>query len=215
MLYKLSFIGVVFFIFSIQTLMHDARSGPFVVLRPLYGGRLILLLLANACNVGLAVYGNMHHDKDFATFLLAVLMSNLILYTFFYIVMKVSFHSLTLLKLRYDYDTITSHTITISFLQALSFWIKKKLKTTGPIIFLQSLALFRKVWLDQNFSTSRHNKNLKKINYIKDVVNNFSALLLCKINVFDIFNVVYFFMSPSRAESTASGHFSVSIFLVK
>lgn len=47
-----------------------------------------MLVLANVCNVGLAVWGNMYQN-NFAMFLLAILMSNLILYTFFYIVMKV------------------------------------------------------------------------------------------------------------------------------
>lgn len=56
-----------------------------------------MLVLANLCNVGLAVFGNMYHEENFATFLLAILMSNLILYTFFYIVMKVcTFSSLVL-----------------------------------------------------------------------------------------------------------------------
>jgi len=48
-----------------------------------------MLLLANLCNVGLAVFGNMYHENNFATFLLYILMANLILYTLFYIVMKV------------------------------------------------------------------------------------------------------------------------------
>lgn len=52
-------------------------------------GRFIILIVGNLWNVALAVLGNMHSEKNFATFLLAVLMSNLILYTFFYIVMKV------------------------------------------------------------------------------------------------------------------------------
>ncbi|XP_058803518.1 SID1 transmembrane family member 1-like isoform X2 [Phymastichus coffea] len=70
------------------TMKHDARSGLIYLFRPLYWRRLLLLILCNFCNFGLAVYGNMHHKQDFATYLLQVLMSNLILYTFFYIVMK-------------------------------------------------------------------------------------------------------------------------------
>ncbi|XP_029169765.1 SID1 transmembrane family member 1-like [Nylanderia fulva] len=72
----------------IQTFKHDARCGIWHLLRPLYPARFIMLVLANLCNVGLAVFGNMYHENNFATFLLAILMSNLILYTFFYIVMK-------------------------------------------------------------------------------------------------------------------------------
>lgn len=48
-----------------------------------------MLVVANLCNIGLSVYGNLYHEKNFATFLLAILMSNLILYTLFYIIMKV------------------------------------------------------------------------------------------------------------------------------
>ncbi|XP_011306851.1 SID1 transmembrane family member 1-like [Fopius arisanus] len=72
----------------INTFKHDARSGITNIMRPMYGGRLILLVIANFCNVALAVLGNTHRGKDFATFLLTILMSNLLLYTFFYIVMK-------------------------------------------------------------------------------------------------------------------------------
>ncbi|KAL6257470.1 hypothetical protein P5V15_011040 [Pogonomyrmex californicus] len=68
---------------------HEARCGIWHLLRPLYPARFIMLVLANMWNVGLAVYGNMYQEGNFATFLLAILMSNLILYTFFYIMMKV------------------------------------------------------------------------------------------------------------------------------
>lgn len=70
---------------------HDARTGIVNLLRPVYVGRLVLLIIANVCNVVLAVFGNMHHEKDFDTYLLAVLMANLLLYMFFYIIMKVVF----------------------------------------------------------------------------------------------------------------------------
>lgn len=69
---------------------HDARAGVRYLIKPVYPARLTILVLANLANIGLAIFGNMHHEKDFATYLLAVLMSNLILYTFFYIVMKVN-----------------------------------------------------------------------------------------------------------------------------
>ncbi|XP_033325019.2 SID1 transmembrane family member 1 [Megalopta genalis] len=72
----------------IQNCRYDANVGIGYMLRPLYLGRFIMLVVANLCNVALAVYGNITHEKNFATFLLAILMSNLILYTFFYIIMK-------------------------------------------------------------------------------------------------------------------------------
>ncbi|KYQ59051.1 SID1 transmembrane family member 1 [Trachymyrmex zeteki] len=71
-----------------QRFKHEARCGISHLLRPLYPARFIMLVLANLCNVGLAVFGNMYQQGNFATFLLAILMSNLILYTFFYIMMK-------------------------------------------------------------------------------------------------------------------------------
>ncbi|XP_012263684.2 SID1 transmembrane family member 1-like [Athalia rosae] len=73
----------------VMIVRHDARTGVMNILRPVYAGRMALLIIANVCNVALAVVGNMHHEKDFDTYLLAVLMANLLLYTFFYIVMKV------------------------------------------------------------------------------------------------------------------------------
>lgn len=78
----------------LQTYTHDARASIGSILRPMYIGRFLLLLIAVFCNIALAVLGNVYHarhqEKDFATFLLAVLMLNLLLYMFFYIVMKVS-----------------------------------------------------------------------------------------------------------------------------
>jgi hypothetical protein len=75
---------------------HDARSGIRYLFQPLYWRRLLLLIIGNFCNLGLAVYGNMYHKQDFATYLLMILMSNLLLYTFFYIIMKVSISNLVL-----------------------------------------------------------------------------------------------------------------------
>lgn len=77
----------------LQRFKHEARCGIWHLLRPLYPARFIMLVLANLCNVGLAVFGNMYQQGNFATFLLAILMSNLILYTFFYIMMKVCTYS--------------------------------------------------------------------------------------------------------------------------
>lgn len=68
---------------------HDARAGLRYLFQPLYWRRLLLLVIGNLCNIGLAVYGNMNHEQDFATYLLKVLMMNLLLYNFFYILMKV------------------------------------------------------------------------------------------------------------------------------
>ncbi|XP_076239058.1 SID1 transmembrane family member 1 [Calliopsis andreniformis] len=73
----------------IQFCRYHAHAGMSHIFRPLYIGRFIMLVIANLCNVGLAVFGNITHQKNFATFVLAILMSNLILYTLFYIIMKI------------------------------------------------------------------------------------------------------------------------------
>ena len=61
-------------------------------LKPLYPTRMVLLLIMNSANWGISIYGAVHEaskrNADFASFLLAILMSNVILYTSFYIVMK-------------------------------------------------------------------------------------------------------------------------------
>lgn len=67
---------------------HDLRASPWQCMRPNYPSRMVLLILGNAANWGLAVVGIMNHQKDFATYLLSVFMANLLLYTMFYIVMK-------------------------------------------------------------------------------------------------------------------------------
>ncbi|XP_044017812.1 SID1 transmembrane family member 1-like [Aphidius gifuensis] len=84
------------------TYTHDARASIGSILRPMYIGRFLLLLIAIFCNIALAVVGNVYHarhqEKDFATFLLAILMFNLLLYMFFYIVMKICHREKILLQ---------------------------------------------------------------------------------------------------------------------
>ena len=74
---------------------NDARaiySGQWYGLKPLYPTRMVLLLMMNAVNWGLSLYGAIHESKrknsDFASFMLAILISNVMLYTCFYIAMK-------------------------------------------------------------------------------------------------------------------------------
>ncbi|GLH03025.1 Sid-1-related C [Gryllus bimaculatus] len=52
---------------------------------------MIGVLNGNAANWALAIYGLMYHLKDFATYLLSIFMANLLLYTMFYIVMKLCY----------------------------------------------------------------------------------------------------------------------------
>ncbi|KAI8433420.1 hypothetical protein MSG28_015459 [Choristoneura fumiferana] len=61
---------------------------PLAAITPTYVGRCVLLVIANLANWALAAYGVAQHSRDFASHLLLVLMSNLFLYTLFYIVIK-------------------------------------------------------------------------------------------------------------------------------
>ncbi|KAJ8707802.1 hypothetical protein PYW07_011479 [Mythimna separata] len=61
---------------------------PLAAITPTYCGRCVLLIIANLANWAIAAYGVAQHSRDFASHLLLVLMSNLFLYTLFYIVMK-------------------------------------------------------------------------------------------------------------------------------
>ncbi|CAB3233590.1 unnamed protein product [Arctia plantaginis] len=63
-------------------------SRPLLAIAPTYCGRCVLLVIANLANWAIAAYGVAQHSRDFASHLLLVLMSNLFLYTLFYIVMK-------------------------------------------------------------------------------------------------------------------------------
>ena len=67
-------------------------SGQWYGLKPLYPTRMVLLLIMNIVNWGLSIYGAVNEaskkNADFASFLLAILISNVMLYTCFYIVMK-------------------------------------------------------------------------------------------------------------------------------
>ncbi|CAH2101666.1 unnamed protein product [Euphydryas editha] len=68
--------------------VRSLTSRPLAAVTPTHCGRCVLLLLANIANWAIAAYGLSQHSRDFASHLLLVLMSNLFLYTLFYIVMK-------------------------------------------------------------------------------------------------------------------------------
>ena len=80
-----------------QMLSHDVRSccsGSLRALKPMYPDRMLLLVIFNMANWGLAAYGIlviMAEGGDFASFLLAIFIMNLLLYTSFYILMKLRY----------------------------------------------------------------------------------------------------------------------------
>ncbi|KAK7086421.1 SID1 transmembrane member 1-like, partial [Halocaridina rubra] len=61
---------------------------PWGIFRPMYVDRMVLLLLGNAANWGLAIYGMIWTPRDFASYLLIIFLTNLLLYMAFYIIMK-------------------------------------------------------------------------------------------------------------------------------
>ncbi|KAK7794274.1 hypothetical protein R5R35_013605 [Gryllus longicercus] len=82
-------LGIFKRVFSL--ICHDLRASPLHCITPMYPNRMVLLILGNAANWALAIYGLMYHLKDFATYLLSIFMANLLLYTMFYIVMKLCY----------------------------------------------------------------------------------------------------------------------------
>lgn len=56
--------------------------------RPMYKDRLILLIIGNILNWSFAVYGAVKKPSDFASYLLAIFIGNLLFYLFFYLIMK-------------------------------------------------------------------------------------------------------------------------------
>lgn len=58
------------------------------ICRPMYCDRMVLLLLGNVANWCLAVYGMVSTPRDFASYLLIIFLTNLLLYIAFYIIMK-------------------------------------------------------------------------------------------------------------------------------
>lgn len=73
-----------------RSFVYDFHASSWGALKPVHKGRMALLVTGNLCNWALAVYGTYHHDRDFATHLLSVFMSNTMLYFIFYTIMKVN-----------------------------------------------------------------------------------------------------------------------------
>ncbi|XP_063219057.1 SID1 transmembrane family member 1-like [Bacillus rossius redtenbacheri] len=73
---------------TLSVIKHDFLANPRDCIRPVYPNRMVLLSLGNIFNWLLAGFGLLYHLRDFATYLLAIFMVNLVLYTTFYIVMK-------------------------------------------------------------------------------------------------------------------------------
>ncbi|XP_075988720.1 SID1 transmembrane family member 1-like isoform X2 [Anticarsia gemmatalis] len=73
---------------ALQRGVQNVRTGGVAALRPAHPLRAVLIALANVANWSFAIYCAYANNKDFARQLLAILMGNAILYTMFYIVMK-------------------------------------------------------------------------------------------------------------------------------
>ncbi|CAH1273788.1 SIDT1 [Branchiostoma lanceolatum] len=57
--------------------------------KPMYTSRFVLLTIGNLVNLALALGGAIYQPQDFASFLLGIVISNLLIYFAFYIVMKI------------------------------------------------------------------------------------------------------------------------------
>uniref|UniRef100_A0A0X3PUV5 SID1 transmembrane family member 2 n=1 Tax=Schistocephalus solidus TaxID=70667 RepID=A0A0X3PUV5_SCHSO len=64
------------------------RSDGIHCLAPMYMERMLLLLVANCVNIGIASFGLFARPKDFSSFLLSIFLINLLMYYCFYIIMK-------------------------------------------------------------------------------------------------------------------------------
>ncbi|XP_025835395.1 SID1 transmembrane family member 2-like [Agrilus planipennis] len=105
-----------------QIIANDFRSGPLNILKPLHRGRMVLLILGNIVNWLLAGYGLYKHEKDFALYLLAILLCNTMLYFLFYLVMKV------LHKEKINVQTILFLTLMLTCaVSAMYFFIHKSI----------------------------------------------------------------------------------------
>ncbi|XP_039276620.1 SID1 transmembrane family member 2 [Nilaparvata lugens] len=71
-----------------KIIISKIRSGRENYCRPKYPSRMALLVLGNVCNWALIASGLFFHMGDFATYLLAILLCNLLIYFSFYIIMK-------------------------------------------------------------------------------------------------------------------------------
>ncbi|TNN09328.1 SID1 transmembrane family member 1 isoform 2 [Schistosoma japonicum] len=71
-----------------RRIYHLIRTDGIGCFRPTYLERMLLLLIANLVNFTLAGYGIVKRPRDFSTFLLSIFMINLLMYTFFYVIMK-------------------------------------------------------------------------------------------------------------------------------
>ncbi|KAL5965249.1 SID1 transmembrane family member 1, partial [Taenia solium] len=74
-----------------RRLYHLMRSDGIHCLMPMYMERMLLLLVANCVNIGIAAFGLFTRPRDFSSFLLSIFMINLLMYYFFYVIMKCRF----------------------------------------------------------------------------------------------------------------------------
>ncbi|CAM1301841.1 SIDT1 (predicted) [Pycnogonum litorale] len=87
--------------------------------RPMYMDRLVLLTVGNIINWSIALYGLIKQPKDFGSFLLSIFIVNLLLYTSFYIVMKIR-HKEKILPLPLIYILLSA----ITWIAALYFFLQ-------------------------------------------------------------------------------------------
>lgn len=97
----------------------------------MYFDRMLLLIFGMLTNIGLAVFGLLQDATDFATYLSAIFITNLLLYKLFYIIMKLR-HGERILLQPLLYILLS----TLSWAAALYFFVNNAI-TWGVCVSLQ------------------------------------------------------------------------------
>uniref|UniRef100_T1IHB1 SID1 transmembrane family member 1 n=1 Tax=Strigamia maritima TaxID=126957 RepID=T1IHB1_STRMM len=92
--------------------------------RPMYMDRMLLLMFVNAINWAITAYGLVYLPRDFASYLLAIFITNLMMYVGFYIIMKIRSKEIILWlpKLYIALSTVTWAFAIYLFFQGNTSW---------------------------------------------------------------------------------------------
>ena len=115
---------------------NDFQAGPSNWFRPMYVDRMFLLVIGILTNIGLDVYGMVERPTDFASYILAIFITNLMLYTMFYIIMKLR-HGEKIHKMPLLFIALS----TVSWAAAMYFFINKAItwRVSKNFLFISQL----------------------------------------------------------------------------
>ncbi|XP_046852282.1 SID1 transmembrane family member 1-like isoform X2 [Xenia sp. Carnegie-2017] len=117
---------------------------------PMYKDRMVLLLLANTVNWGLAINGIVNEPKDFASYLLAILIVNGLIYLLFYVFMKLrNKERISCLVAVCSFFTLACWIASLSFfMQGLTSWRKSPAysRENNKDCFILSFYDYHDIW---------------------------------------------------------------------